>query len=214
MSFNLRIVLPLCLVLLLVPVSAMAQHQRTGIDVMGGVGMNMCVGSGDMECTSDAGDYGVSWNLFIAGGYRFLPIIGAYLDLSYGRLTYSLDDLDGMVSTLVIMPTIRGFTTFAQGEVYLGLGVGYSDLTWEMDSDVEADGSWSNLINFKINVGADYNVNDIIAVGINADYVLNMDGSAQYCANPGSTDETCARADMIDLIQIGLFVKGTFAYSL
>lgn len=199
-------VLVVCLAL---PRVSQAQHVRQGIDLMGGLGLNMCLSSGQAECDSNTTDLGTSFALVLSGGYRFLPIVGAYLDLDYGRL--SVDD--GSFWSLTVMPTVRGFTTFRQGEVYIGAGVGYSSYHAEI---VNVDSSWSNWLNLKLTAGGDYNINRNASVGLNVDWIFNFDESGQVCTDMTGT-ELCSDdhdADIIDFLQFFVMFKYIIPYQI
>ncbi|MBN1945936.1 MAG: porin family protein [Bradymonadales bacterium] len=196
------------------PTLASAQHVRQGIEIMGGVGLNFCLDSGQANCDTDTVDLGTSWAVLLSGGYRFLPIIGASLDLSYGRLSVDLaSGGDGSFYSLTIMPTVRGYTTFRQGEVFIGGGVGYSRFGIEENN---VDSSWSNWLNLKLTAGGDYNINNNLAIGLNLEYIFNFDESGQYCTEATGT-EICSDShdfDILDLIQVTIMFKYVIPYNL
>ena len=176
----------LALSLLLLPLSAQADnHARmrsNHIDF--GLGMNGCVANGDdADCENVAGGFG----LRVGYTYRFLPFLGAGLDFSWGTL--SAEDVpEGMeepsLSTMSVIPMLRGFYGVGPVGLSLGLGMGYYGVSSHVDmpnpvdpsQTVEMNSSVSTMTAFKLSVGAAYKISGQMGVGVYYDHVMGSKG--------------------------------------
>lgn len=193
----------LCAMFLLPASTAEAEMS---LDVMAGVGMNMCMDSGDAKCDEPL-DMGASGTLLLAPGLKFTDYLGLYLDFQYGWLSPDIDDASA--STLHLMPTVRGLVSLGVVEVFGGLGVGYSQVSMEIGSN---ESSWSNLLNFKATAGATYPVLPTLSIGVNLDYVINMNESGEVCLKSSGSSEQCKdqKSDVPNLMQVSLIAKMSF----
>ena len=175
-----------------------------GLELLGGAGMNFCMESGDATCDK----LDPNMNLLFAAGYRFSPVFGAYLDGSFGWLTGDNGAED--VSTMVIMPTLRLYAPLRDAELYGALGFGYSRQGKTINTVEESWSSWTNL---KVGVGGAISISSNLSVGVNIDYVFNINGTGERCDDTGGT-KSCRDAtsddDIQDLIQATAFLKYRF----
>ncbi len=175
-----------------------------GLELLGGAGMNFCMESGEAKC-----DYFDSnMNLLFAVGYRFSPVFGAYLDGAFGWLTGDKGAED--VSTMVVMPTARLYAPLRDAELYGALGFGFSRLAQKMGGE---EISWSSWTNLKVGVGGAISISPNLSVGVNLDYVLNVNGTGEYCVERDgkkSCGDVTSSSDTQDLIQATAFLKYRF----
>lgn len=190
-----------CALLLLPVAPASAGIQLDGLF---GAGLNVCQASGHTEC--DRLESNVT--LLAAPGVKLTDHIGLYLDFHYGWLSSDTGDFDGLsVSTMQLMPTVRGSRALGSMEAFAGLGAGYSAMSIEGETD-GASGvvHWSGLFNFKLTAGAVFTITDNVALGGNIDYVVNVNESGEICFDAVCQD---FEGHMFNLVQASLIVKLT-----
>ena len=204
-----RLIYALILVVfLLVPSGAGAQVQ---FDMMIGGGLNKCMESGDADCD----DIEASGALFFAPGLKFNNYLGLYLDMSYGWLSPSGEGSDDVtINTLYVMPTLRGIYNFEIGEVFGGLGWGYSRANISADSDDgDIEFTWSGWMNMKLTAGVVFKIAGPFSLGMNLDYIFNGDESGETCLKVPGYPEECQdedQGDVADLFQASVIAKFTF----
>jgi len=176
---------------------------RQGGELALGGGLNMCMESGEAKC--DRVD--PSFAILVSPGFRMSDIIGIYLDITYGRL--NPEEGDANYSHFTAMPTLRFFSVLPGAEIFAGIGAGYARKDAEFG---DAESSWENFLNMKLNVGGAFKVAPTMDIGVNFDYIFNADGKGEACAPDGSGDKTCAdnKGDIEDAIQIIAFAKFHF----
>lgn len=172
-------------------------------DALAGVGLNTCVSNGQYDC----GDVGPNVGFLIAPGARFLDYFGLYLDITFGWLSPDANAMssagpvgDASVSTIQVMPVFRGFYSYnvfglAEIEFYGGLGAGWSRMkaSYEIKAagmSFDSEGSWRTFFAPKFNAGGIYRVTEQIGVGLNIDFVVNIDGTGRHCSEENG-DGSC-----------------------
>ncbi len=179
------------------------RQRRAGGEIMFGGGLNMCMESGDAEC--DKVDPALA--LLVAPGFRMSPIIGFYLDVTYGWLK---DDSggDATITTASAMPTLRLFSKLPGAELFAGVGAGYA--YWAMENGGKF--AWDNFLNMKLNVGGTFNVAPTMGIGVSADYIFTRNGAGEVCVSGGGEPKSCrdSEGDIADNLQLSVFAKFFF----
>ncbi len=207
-----RVVVILCLPLLLAfSTTAAAQSWRgeddepehAPFELMLGAGVNMCIDSGDRDCD----DIGMHVLGFLSPGVRLSNLVSVALDVSVGMLTPTEAD-EGYIVTTTIMPTLRLFHVFDDGEFYGGIGAGYSrlDVDWSASGTESSPGyynswlttsnfHWSGFTNVKLTTGVHWEFVEGRFAGFNLDLIYNTDESGEICDDDGCTDRDAANLD-------------------
>lgn len=179
--------------------------------MLAGVGLNTCLKSGDAKCTG----FDPSAHFLLAPGIRIVDVFGLYMDFDYGWWTPDAPDVS--LDTMNIMPTARLFYDFGVGELYGGLGVGYSRIEQDgmaLDGGGTQTVTWDGFANPKVNMGLVFKVGGPVALGVNLDYVMNADGTGEVCVVQYHADGTKTKGcedndtgDMQDQLLVSALIK-------
>ena len=187
------------------------RQRRAGGEIMFGGGLNMCMESGEANC--DNAD--PSFAFIVAPGFRLSPIIGFYVDATYGWLKddSKTDDgkrRDATITTASVMPTLRLFARMPASELFFGVGAGYA--YWATENGKKY--AWDNLLNMKLNVGGTFNVAPTMGIGVNVDYIFTHNGQGEMCESGGGDPKSCydvdGDTDLADNLQLSVFAKFFF----
>ena len=189
------------------PTTAVAQLSGT-IGV--GAGVNICIDDGADECTN----IDPSGALQISPELRFGSFLGLSLDFMYGWL--SVDEFPGVpnnvdlsLTTLAVMPTLRAYLPFDGGDVFAGIGAGYTRFGVSASGDgADVSVTTTAFTSVKVSAGGAAFVTDNLQIGLALDYYLTSAG--EICVEVNS-DEECSDglddADLVDLLQASFFVR-------
>lgn len=180
-----------------------AFFKRQGFLAEADVGIGSCSGK---LCSADDFSLGLDLGIDVAGLYRFSPPFAVGAEIRYTTLAIEAgsgdDDVDGSAS--YTMYGVVGRYYFVPGDAALdpwaGAGIGLVDFSLALDgqiggSDFSLDATLSGTY-FDLGGGLDYHVNDSLAVGVAAHYVLVSWGEA--CFDSGAADEVCVDDDGSD----------------
>ncbi len=183
---------------------APAIADRKGVEILGSLGLNMCQEDGDAKCD----DIGPSVQLNVAPGFRIMPHVGAYLDIGYGMLSPDAEGADSM-STLSVIPMVRGYLPLGPADIHLGVGAGYTRSTISgkvQDTDISI--TRTNATDAKISVGGAYYLSETLAIGATIDMIFLANEAGEACTEFDGNEE-CAdiKGDASDLLQAGVFAR-------
>ena len=200
------LILSLSLLLLPLSVNAKPQMRKSQIDF--GLGMNSCSENGDdAKCDDIDGGFG------IRAGYtfRFLPFLGAGLDFHWGSWSTELPEgapeeaEEPSLSTISVIPMLRGFYGVGPVGLNLGLGMGYYGTSVEVGDTTFSN---STVTAFKLSVGAAYKISGKMGVGLYYDMIMGANGEPSIDPEPelpaGVTAPEPEAIDFQGNTQIGL----------
>ncbi len=150
-----------------------------GPEAMAGLGLLSCASSGDARCSG----FDTSYQVWLSGGYRFLPYFGAYLDVTIGGVSTDV----GSGHVLTVMPTLRGILPLDAFELMGGVGLGYAQVKVDTVFGTDVSDKRVGWLNYKFSVGASYRVIPMLALGVNAEYLLRPAGG-ERCGSFGGVD--------------------------
>jgi len=189
-------------------------QNRRGFEMWAGIGINACVEDGDADCENT--DASIAGSLSIGG--RFIPYLGAYLDISGGLLDQSSGvegDADLTTSTLTVMPVLRGFIPVSLIDIYFGVGAGYTQMKFSVEAEgEEGSATVSSWLQGKLQTGVAINVASNVAVGVNLDLIIQGDDNWEVCAEYKG-DEDCedvpdGAGDVAEIFQGTAYVRMNF----
>lgn len=166
-----------------------------------GAGLNACLKSGNAKCS----DVDPSAGLFFAPGLRIAKFFGLYMDVNFGWFNVDIEDTD--MVTMSIIPMARFFFDFEVGELFGGLGAGYSRLVADGWAPHPVSGSLESLtvvqdgwFNPKFSFGITFKVAEPVSLGFTLDYLANVDGAGERCETFSGSPKACLDTADLDSV--------------